>query len=211
MPVLQITFATFILSGKIRFKWCITNICKRFSYVGNYPFHNLHVYSVVLVHQWGEETWIPPYSHAHSHKCLLYLWFDVFGKIWSSIVKEFVDTIGNVLLIFMFYFHLQNALDMEYNFDFFGLPNLRASTFLLYLCAVFPVNYCSTLFLHIVRYLSTYFFIFILGICFTFNVFFIQTVFLFTCICQTLINRGLYFWCTPFLTGNVCHIIHWIY
>ena len=89
--------------------------------MGSYIFHNIHVYSIItrkgfstiLVHQWGEGTYGCLHIRIVINACFIYQWFDVFDEIRSNVDKEFVETIGIVLLIFMFYFHLQNGLEME--------------------------------------------------------------------------------------------------
>ena len=100
------------------FEWCVTYIRKGFSYVESYLFHNILVYSVVT-RRGCSYTLIHDSQHflfdsgVKEHVCLcicmcivinacfIYRWFDVFGEIWSNVDKEFIETIGNVLLSFI--------------------------------------------------------------------------------------------------------------
>ena len=89
-------------------------MCKGFSYVGNYLFHNIHVYSIVTCRGFSLTLFYDSQQflfingvkkHGCLHirmrivinACFIYRWFDVFGEIWSNNDKEFVETIGNVL------------------------------------------------------------------------------------------------------------------
>ena len=105
--------------------------------MGNYLFYNIHVYSVVTSRGFSftvvpdsqqflfisgvkEHGYLRIRTRIVINACFFYWWFDVFGEIWSNIDTEFVETICNVLLIFISVKYVTN-----YGFHF------RSHTFLL--------------------------------------------------------------------------------
>ena len=111
----------------------------------------------------------------------------MFMARFGPMLTEFVETIGNVLLVFMFYFQLQNGLEklitililLITKFKTFHVPfvSLRCFSSKLRQCSF---SACCKIFVNLFLY-----FVYLFSTCIVLHLmYFIQIVLLFTHICQ---------------------------